>query len=112
MTNARYFNTFDNIFHYSSSMHYPACVLEALLSPHCLTSFFFYLLPPSHRHSMLNWDELTFSEEQCHYKHGCMCVCVCPCVCLSVTVSADFSWGKTWVQPFVFALVSDYGLFY
>lgn len=50
-----------------------------------LASFFFFWSPlifpspaPSlHQHSRLNLDELTFSKELCHYKHGWAHVCVC-----------------------------------
>lgn len=84
---------------------------------------------PSVHHIMLNWDEWTFLRNNTitsmggfHYACVCMsvflwlCVCVRLCLCDAQRLCAcrrtDSSLGKTRMQPFVLALVSDYSLFY
>lgn len=85
----------------------------------------FTSFPPSLHHSMLNCDELTFLRNNAitsmgasHY--ACVCVSANACRWVSLCVHdkrrthsrRESSWGKTRIQPFVFALVSDYSLFY
>lgn len=85
----------------------------------------FTSFPPSLHHSMLNCDELTFLRNNAitsmgasHY--ACVCVSANACRWVSLCVHdkrrthsrRESSWGKTRIQPFVFALVSDYSVFY
>lgn len=79
----------------------------------------FTSLSRSLHHSMLNWDKWTFLRNnaitgmKASY-YACVCLCVFASVCLSVCDTqqlwahsrADSSWGKTRMQPFVFALVT------
>lgn len=43
----------------------------------------FSSLSPS-QHAELWW--INLSEEQCHYKHGCIPLCMCMCVCKRVSL--------------------------